>query len=733
MDQLSGYIERITFCNQESGFTVARLKQPKQRDLITIVGSMPSINPGETVHCCGCWKNHPKHGRQFEVTKFKLTAPVDLLGIRKYLESGMVKGIGSIYASHIVEHFGVATLKVIDQTPDRLLEIPGIGEKRMQKIKASWDEQKEIRRVMIFLQSHNVSPAFAHKIFKAYGEESIEKVTKNPYTMAKDIFGIGFKTADQMAHNLGICKDAPTRVQMGIEYVLWELSQEGHVCYPTERLVTETEKVLEVRPDTILSGIGTLKQNGGIVEHMVEETPTIWVRPLFISEIGIAKELERIREGTCAIRSVLLDKAVTWAEAKMQMRFAREQKQAITKSQSEKLHVITGGPGTGKSTITRAILLITSHLTSNITLAAPTGRAAKRLSEITHQKALTIHSLLEFNFQKGGFKRDRNHPLKSDLLIIDEASMIDTQLMYHLLKAIPTTARVIFIGDIDQLPSVGPGTVLKDLIDSHCVFVTRLKQIFRQGRGSRIVQSAHRINAGYFPDLTPDPNSDFNFLEIEAPEAILTKTLDLIKREIPEKFGFHPIDDIQVLSPMKKGLTGVDHFNCILQKELNPQRLQLIHMGRIFQLGDKVMQIRNNYDKKIYNGDVGRIREIDQEQQGLEVDFDASEVHYDVSDLEELVLAYAVSVHKYQGSECPCILMPIDMSHFRLLFRNLLYTGITRGKKLVFLLGTKRALAIAIKTKSAQSRFTGLKYLLSRTHAPSSLILSKRSPSKADF
>lgn len=719
MEQISGYIERITFCSEQTGFTVARLKQPNQKDLITIVGSMPTINPGETLHCSGHWKNHPKHGRQFEVIKFELAAPVDLLGIRKYLESGMVKGIGCVYAGHIVKHFGTATLKVIDETHERLLEVPGIGAKRMQKIKASWDEQKGIRRVMIFLQSHRVSPAFAHKIFKLYGEESVEKVKANPYALAKDMFGVGFKTADQIARDMGIQKEAPTRVQMGIEHVLWELSQQGHVCYPTELLITETEKILEVGRETILVEIETLIRSQRIIEKEVEKEPTIWVRPLFISEMGITKELKRIQEGSCSIRCVILDKALSWAAAKMQIRFAKEQKQAIKKSQIEKLHVITGGPGTGKSTITRAILLITAKLTSRIILAAPTGRAAKRLGEITHRKAHTIHSLLEMNFQEGGFKKNKENPLKSDLLIIDEASMIDTRLMYHLLKAIPTTARVIFIGDVDQLPSVGPGTVLKDLIDSQSVCVTRLKQIFRQKRGSRIVKNAHRINAGYFPDLTPDPSSDFHFLDIEQSEAIVAKTIELIKWEIPKKFGLHPVDDIQVLSPMKRGITGVDHLNQVLQKQLNVQKIHLMHMGRMFQLYDKVMQIRNNYDKKVYNGDVGRIGEIDKEGQGLEVDFETLRVHYDISELEELVLAYAVSVHKYQGSECPCILMPLHTSHFKLLFRNLLYTGVTRGKKVVFLLGTKKALAIAIRTKSAEERFTGLKYLLLETFSSS--------------
>jgi len=713
MDQLSGYIETLVFCSEENGFAVARLKQPREKDLTTIIGTMPGINPGETIHCRGRWKHHPKHGRQFEVESYELTAPVDVPGIQKYLESGMVKGVGPIYAKRIVEHFGVETLKVIDKSPYRLLEVPGIGEKRVQQIETCWDEQKSIRRVMIFLQSHKVSPSFARKIFKTYGEDSIEKVTENPFSLARDIFGIGFKTADQLAQNMGIEKDASIRIQAGIEYVLWELSNDGHVCYPIELFLKEAEAILEVDPEKIRAEIDALDEAKRIVKGVANEEPSIWIRPLFMAELGIARELKRINDGDCSIRSVLIDKAVDWAQEKLRMRFAKEQKEAIEKSLLEKLHVVTGGPGTGKSTITRAILSITSKLTDKITLAAPTGRAAKRLSEITYKKAFTIHSLLEVNFQEGGFKRNKDNPLKCRLLIIDEASMIDTQLMYHLLKAIPDETRVIFIGDIDQLPSVGPGTVLKDLIASERIPVTRLKHIFRQGRGSRIVQSAHRINAGYFPELTYDAESDFNFFEIENPEEILTRTVSLIKKEIPQQFGFDPINEIQVLSPMKRGLIGIDNFNHILQKELNPQPMQLLRMGRVFQPHDKVMQIRNNYDKHVYNGDVGRILEMDLEEQKLTVDFDGKEVLYDFSELDELMLAYAVSIHKYQGSECPCVIIPVHVSHFKLLFRNLLYTGLTRGKKLVLLLGTKKALAIAINTNNAQKRYTGLRELLS--------------------
>lgn len=712
MDQLSGFIDSIVFASEETGFTVARLKTPRENDLITVIGAMPGVSPGETLHCQGKWKHHPRHGRQFEVEQYQLTAPSDLLGIQKYLESGMVKGVGPIYAKRIVDAFGVDTLEVIDKHPDRLSEVPGIGARRIEKIAACWNDQKSIRNVMIFLQAHQVRPSFAQKIFKRYGEQSIEQVKKNPYVLAKEIYGVGFKTADELAQNLGIAKDSPLRIKAGIEHVLWELSSDGHVCFPKEGFIPKGEEILDVAGELIDKELAALELEGHIIEEVLEETPFIWVRPLYNAEWGVARELKRISDSPCKIRSIFLDKAIEWVEDAHRIRFAKEQTIAIAKSLEEKIHIITGGPGTGKSTITRAILSITSKVTDKIVLAAPTGRAAKRMSEITGKKAFTIHSLLEMDFKQGGFKRNRENPLAARLLIIDEASMIDTLLMYHLLKAIPDETRVIFIGDIDQLPSVGAGNILKDMIVSETLPVTRLQFIFRQGKGSRIVANAHRINQGYFPEIEHEKGSDFAFFEVESPEEILSKMINLIECHIPEKFPFNPINDIQVLSPMKKGIIGTDNINHVLQAKLNPQSIQLIRMGRHFNLYDKVMQIRNNYDKKISNGDVGRIASIDLENQELTVNFDGREVHYEFCEIDELMLAYAVSVHKYQGSECPCVIIPIHTSHFKLLFRNLLYTGITRGKKLVILIGTKKALAIAVKTDNVKTRHTGLKHFL---------------------
>nr|NGX51236.1 ATP-dependent RecD-like DNA helicase [Chlamydiota bacterium] len=551
MDQLSGFIDSIVFASEETGFTVAKLKVPKLPDPINIIGVMPEVNPGETMHCRGVWKHHSKHGRQFEVESYELTAPVDILGIQKYLESGMVKGVGPVYAKRIVETFGVKTLEIIDKSPERLTEVDGIGEKRVEKIVRCWDEQKAVRSVMIFLQSHKVRPSFAQKIFKTYGEESIDKVTENPYRLAKEIYGIGFKTADELAQNLGIASDSPLRIRAGIEHVLWELSSDGNVCYPKEEFIPKAETMLDVEGDLISEQLEYLEYDGQVVESKLDEKPFIWVKPLYMAEIGVARELKRIQEAPCRIRTIDSEKAIKWAQEKQRIRFAKEQKSAIASSLEEKIHIITGGPGTGKSTITRAILSISSRVTDKITLTAPTGRAAKRMSEITYKKAFTIHSLLEFDFKKGGFKRNRENPLNVRLLIIDEASMIDTQLMYHLLKALPDETRIIIIGDIDQLPSVGPGNVLKDMIYSESIPMTRLKRIFRQGKGSRIVYNAHRINAGYFPVIEHEKGSDFVFFEVESPEEILSKIVELIEHHIPAHFDFNAIDDIQVLSPMK--------------------------------------------------------------------------------------------------------------------------------------------------------------------------------------
>lgn len=718
MDTLQGQIEAIVYAQPETGFAVARLKEPKKKDLTVIVGTLPSIQPGETVTCQGVWKTHPSYGRQFEVADCQVEIPCDLMGIQKYLESGLVKGIGPVYAKKIVDRFGLNTLKVIDETPHRLLEIPGLGEKKKDKIVECWQEQRAIREVMIFLRAHGVSPAYAQKIFKAYGNESIERVRKNPYQLAKDIFGIGFKTADTLAQKLGLPQHSPERLSAGIQFVLWELTTEGHTCYPFKQLIPAAKEMLEVEETLIEAQVKRLVEANELIEQTMDEELFIWLKPFHAYEQGIARDLKRLIESAQALRSIDLEKAADWVQHLLHIRFAPQQEAAVKKALEDKVHIITGGPGTGKSTITNAILAITAKLTDKILLAAPTGRAAKRMSEITHRKAFTLHALLEWDPITGGFKRSRDNPLSCDLLIIDEASMIDTPLLFSLLRAIPSSARVIFVGDIDQLPSVGPGTVLRDLIQSSLIGVTRLTEIFRQAKGSRIVTNAHRINQGEFPDIYSSENSDFHYIEAETPEAIQQVILQLVSRDIPSKHGFDRFTDIQVLSPMKRGTIGIEMLNDSLQNLLNPSDRPFYRAGRRFHVQDKVMQIRNNYNKKVYNGDIGRIAAVDIEEELLEVDFDDKRVAYEFSELDELVLAYAASVHKYQGSECPCIVMPIHTTHFKLLHRNLLYTAVTRGKKQVFLIGTKKAIAIAISNNEGLKRFTGLEKAL--RSAPSS-------------
>ena len=725
-DAIVGSVESIVFSSDETGFTVASLKEAKSGEMVSIVGTMPALMAGEQVVCTGSWKHHPRHGRQFDVEKYESKVPADLLGIEKYLGSGLISGIGPKYAERIVKKFGLKTMEIIDKYPGRLREVEGMGQKRVDKITQCWADQRSIRELMIFLQGHGIKPSVAQKVFKVHGEKSIEVIKENPFMLARTIFGIGFTSADEIATKLGIEKDAPVRIDAGIEYLLWNLSTEGHVCCPMQEVIDLATQTLAMSEEKIKDRLVALELDGKIVKANLENGPHLWVKPLYASEVGIAREMSRLLEAPCAIRPIDGEKGIAWIEEEMAIDLAKEQKVAIEEAMSDKVHIITGGPGTGKSTITKAILKMSEKLTGDILLAAPTGRAAKRMTEITRRKAATIHSLLEVDFQSGGFKKDGDSPLSCSLLIVDEASMIDTPLMYALLKAIPSKARLILIGDIDQLPSVGAGNVLKDMIDSDCVPVTRLTEIFRQARGSKIITTAHSINRGYMPSTENEETSDFFFIEKDDPVDIAQTILYLVEHRIPEKFRFHRTDDIQVLAPMKKGAIGIENLNHILQERLNPSDSPLQKYGRSFHLGDKVMQIRNNYDKKVYNGDIGRVVGIDRDDQTLSVVFDGKEITYSFLDLDELVLAYAVSIHKYQGSESPCVIIPVHTTHFKLLYRNLLYTGITRGRKLVILIGTKKALGIAIKNEEVQKRCTGLKELMMKnlTESPGTQLSS---------
>jgi exodeoxyribonuclease V alpha subunit len=699
METLTGSVCNIVFVQEETGFAVIKLSTKESQNPTVVVGALSSVQPGESLRCLGTWKKHAQYGKQFEVSSFEACVPSDLVGIQKYLESGWIKGIGPTYAKRIIEKFGLNTLQVMDKEPTRLSEVEGIGTKRLQKILLCWEEQRQVRDIMIFLRGHEVSSVYAQKIYQTYKQQSIQKVSEDPFSLTRDIRGIGFKTADKIAMSLNITKESPKRVDAGIAYLFDELSSEGHTCFPKEEFIEKAKEVLDVPCESLRERIEFLVQE----RHIFEEHGAIQLSTFYYAEHGIAKELERIKASPCQLRDVDLTRAIAWVQEQLHLTLAKEQQEAVMAGLKHKLLIITGGPGTGKSTITKAILRISEKLSSKILFAAPTGRAAKRMSEITHKKAFTIHALLEMDFMTKQFKRGPKNPLSCELLVIDEASMIDTKLLFSLLKAIPSHCRVILIGDVDQLPSVGAGKVLKDLITSEAIPVARLYRIFRQASHSRIVTNAHRINQGFFPDVTPIPGSDFTFIHRESPEEVLQEILYQAVQK-----GARQTGKVQILSPMKRGILGTENLNTLLQKTLNPSSAPLIRMGKVFHVQDKVMQIKNNYQKEVYNGDIGYIANIDLEEQKIEVSFDDRLVPYEFAEFDELTLAYAVSIHKYQGSECDCIILPIHTSHFKMLNKNLLYTGITRGKKSVILIGTPKAIAIAVHQENSQQRHTHL-------------------------
>ncbi len=716
---LRGQIERITFQHEAHDFVIAKVKVYGERDLVTVVGNLPGVSPGELLELSGVWVTHPKFGSQFKVLGFRSIMPATVVGIEKYLGSGLIKGIGPIMAKRLVTQFGVETLEIIDTQPERLAEVEGIGKKRIRMIREAWEAQKTIREVMIFLQGHGISASYAAKIFREYGPEAITIVKENPYRLATEIWGIGFVTADKIARSLGLPPDALIRVEAGLLYVLHQLTDEGHVYYPYEQLIAQSQKILGVEREVVVQGFAKMVQEKQIIvedlntleKDYIPNNKAVYLAGYYTAEQGIAQKLSLLLTTPSNLRPIDAEKALAWAEQRLHLELADKQRLAIRTAIQQKVMILTGGPGTGKTTIVRAILEIYRHITPNILLGAPTGRAAKRLSEATGQEAKTIHRLLEWNFSSMGFQRGIENPLGADVVIIDEASMIDTLLMYHLLKAIPPTAVCILVGDVHQLPSVGPGNVLQDLIASGTVPVVELQEIFRQALGSLIVTNAHRINRGEFPEIPPPHAShlrDFYFIEREDPEAAAKTILEMVTKRIPARFGLHPVEDIQVLTPMHRGILGAGNLNALLQQALNTSRQTLIRGGRTYKTGDKVMQIKNNYAKEIFNGDLGRIRYIDHENQAVTVEFEGRTIDYDFTDLEELVLAYAVSIHKSQGSEYPAVVIPIHTSHYILLQRNLIYTGITRAKKLVILVGTKKALWIAINHNKPQKRYTGL-------------------------
>lgn len=709
--QLTGQLERVTFSSDETSFCVCRVKVKGEKNPVTVVGYLPDPSPGELLVMTGKWVRHPKFGPQFQIDTCRTAAPATRSGIIKYLGSGLIKGIGPVMARRIVQRFTDNALNIIECNVEKLLEIDGIGPRRVEMIKTAWEEQKEIREVMLFLQSHGVSSGYAAKIFKQYGQKSVEIVQENPYQLAEDIFGIGFQTADKIAQNLGIAADSEIRIKAGILYVLYRLSDDGHVCYPYEQLIDAVHDILEVDHRLIGRACAAVKDDGKIVIETLPDTSTrlIFLSKFYFCENEIAIRMNTLKNHPGTGIAFQTEKALQWIGKELSIRLADKQLTAIRTALDEKVLVITGGPGTGKTTIINAILQIYKKKNARILLAAPTGRAAKRMSEAARHRAVTIHRLLDYSIGEGGFRRNRKNPLNCDLLIIDEASMVDTVLMHHLLKAVPDRATFILVGDVNQLPSVGAGNVLKDIIQSGQFPVVMLDTIFRQAKKSLIIVNAHRINDGKFPVIDNNRDSaDFFFIAKEEPDAVLSTILDLVHNRLPARFRFNPMDDIQVLTPMHRGIVGASNLNHELQMLLNPNDRKVIRGPREFRVSDKVMQIRNNYDKGTFNGDIGRIISIDHQDQVLMIRYDGRDVAYDFTHLDEIIHAYAVSVHKSQGSEYPAVVIPVVTQHYMLLQRNLIYTAITRGKKLVVLVGSKKALAISINTVKAMERYTRL-------------------------
>ncbi|MEZ6139717.1 MAG: ATP-dependent RecD-like DNA helicase [Zavarzinella sp.] len=725
-ETLSGTIERVTFHNQENGYVVLRIKARQHRDLVTLVGNLQQVIVGEHVEASGKWVNDKNHGMQFQAENIRTMPPHSKEGIIKYLGSGLIKGIGPTYAKKIVDVFGEKTLEIIDQTPLHLTEIRGIGPARIEQIRRSWKEQKGIRDVMVFLQTHGIGTARAVRIYKRYGDESITMIRQNPYRLITDIWGIGFKTADELGMALGIPANSPLRAYAAVRYALQEFVGKGHVGYPELAILHYTINLVGIEEQIIKDAIEQGVQNREFVretpqrvpEFLSDEyahSPWLFLRSLHQAEVGVAEAIQKLCRQPHPLGEVNVECLIPLIEAKMGLTLAPQQREAVYAATQAKALIVTGGPGVGKTTIIRAMLGIFQQQRKHVTLAAPTGRAAKRMTESTGTEAKTIHRLLEYDPVNGTFIRDRHDPIHTDLVIVDETSMVDMVLMYQLLSAIPPSACVIFVGDVDQLPSVGPGTVLQDMIASGVLTVVRLTQIFRQAQSSLIIQAAHAIHSGMFPQSGSRPDQDFFYIEAEEPTEIIEKLLAMIQERIPKRFGMHPINDIQVLSPMNRSELGVIHLNERLQESLNPFRpnggeVQLF--GRKYRPGDKVLQIRNNYTKEVYNGDIGIVQSIDPEDQEITVQFEQRLLKYRFTELDELVLAYACSIHKSQGSEYPAVLIPVHTQHYMMLQRNLLYTGVTRGKKLVVLLGSKRALGQAIRRQEASERLSLLQQRL---------------------
>lgn len=710
-ERFGGSIERITFHSEDTGFCVLRVKAKGHRDLVTVVGAAVSVTLGETVEAYGQWFNDPTYGLQFKAEALQLVPPVTLDGIEKYLASGLLKGIGAHYAKKLVATFGDAVFDIIENTPERLQELPGIGPKRRASLVAAWAEQKAVRDIMVFLQSHGVGTSRAVRIYRTYGDAAIVKVTENPYRLSQDIWGIGFKSADTLAQQLGIPRDSPLRARAGLRHALQVWSEQGHCAAPWDTLVTMTGELLDIPETIILEAIASELEAENLIMDDDTADELFYLVPLYRAETGCADAIQRLLAGPPPWGRIDADKAIAFAEKHTGLALSESQRHAVAKMLGNKVCIVTGGPGVGKTTLVNSILKILQAKKLHIALCAPTGRAAKRMTETTGLEAKTVHRLLEFDPKGFCFRRDDENPLRADLVIVDEASMMDVKLMYSLLQAIPDHAGLLIVGDVDQLPSVGPGAVLADLIASGRVPTLRLTEIFRQAQSSRIIVNAHRINHGELPapHRPGDDSGDFYYFPAATPEDLFLDLIEIVTADIPARFGFDPVADIQVLTPMNRGALGVQALNLELQKRLNSQGSpKITKYGTSYAPGDKVIQRVNNYTKEVFNGDIGRILAIDTDESLITIDFDSRPVVYDFAELDEIALAYATSIHKSQGSEYPVVVIPLAMQHYMLLERNLLYTAVTRGKQLVILVAEEKALGMAVRNWKAKKRVTRL-------------------------
>jgi len=710
-EELAGLVERVTFHSEDSGFTVLKVKARGHRDLATVVATAAEISPGEWIEARGRWRMDPKHGRQFAAAEVVVRPPDSLEGIERYLGSGLIRGIGPVYARKLVAAFGKDVFDVIEKRSALLLEVEGIGRQRREAIRAAWQEQKSVREIMTFLFSHGVSTARAFRIYKAYGAEAIARIRLDPYCLARDIRGIGFLTADRIAERLGIRRDSELRARAAVDYQLLQLTDEGHCAYPLGELVARTAGALDIPENIVQDAVRYGVSERRLVQRAGPNgEPLIYLAHLDYAESDLARRFARLARGEGPLASVDAERALPWVEKRIGLELAPEQREAVRQALRAKALVITGGPGVGKTTLVRAILAIFSAKKMRMVLCAPTGRAAKRLSESTGQPAKTIHRLLVFDAQTGEFRHNERHPLAGDVFVVDESSMLDLPLAHDLIRAIPPEAELILVGDVDQLPSVGPGCVLRDLIESGVAPVVRLNRIFRQAAESRIVVGAHRINEGVLPEFPEaGADGDFFFVNGEDPAAAVRTVVRLVRQAIPRRFGFDPAEDIQVLSPMQRGELGARNLNAVLQEALNPQGPAVERFGLRYRRGDKVMQLQNDYDKDVFNGDIGRIAAVNEEDRQVHVRFEGRIVRYDFQELDELAPAYAITIHKSQGSEYPCVVVPIHTQHYVMLQRNLLYTAVTRGRRLVVLVGSKRALAIAVGRAESHARHTTLR------------------------